>query len=388
MNAVLKYHRFLKEHPALFKGSHDAYTPNTIVDNIISQLNLSNKTILVLYNVEFVIGLVYNFNVDPSNIVFYSDHVNKAKIVQQLGVKYESSFENIIMKSRPILLVNPPYTNGEQDASEIYTNIINRSVDTFNPIAIGGVSPENLVNGGQKKKTLREKLFKKYGLKTLRFLDQKRDWTVPISIDTVCWVMEEGYSGPITVTSRHFNNPYIVPIPLNEYVDGGTQDIHDWLLKIQTADKIKLHSAKIVSQTGNQIKISKDLPDSHKIEQGKEWDSHNSEWRVAFGYMRCNTCAIVPPGPSIANKYRYINFGTDQKAARDFAAYMISEPVRFIMKLIYTSRTLDNPQLEYIPKLNLLQFNNISDAVLYQHWKVNTATQLEIKRIVGNEVPF
>jgi hypothetical protein len=67
---------------------------------------------------------------------------------------------------------------------------------------------------------------------------------------------------------------------------------------------------------------------------------------------------------------------------------MMSEPVRFIMKLIYTSRTLDNPQLAYVPLLNMNSFTAVNDTVLYQHRNVTSTVQQEIKNIVGNEVPF
>ena len=96
----------------------------------------------------------------------------------------------------------------------------------------------------------------------------------------------------------------------------------------------------------------------------------------------------MPPGASIPGKYRYINFGSSEASARKFAAYMLSEPVRFIMKLIYTSRTLDNPQLAYVPKLDMNKFNLINDAVLYQHWNTSIDVQSFIKPTVGDEVPF
>lgn len=371
---------------SMFKGAHEAHTPRTIVDPILSKV--SGQEYLVLFNIEFVVSLVYTSKVDPVNITFYSDHANKSAIARRLGVKYFDKFDIITMKSRPVMLINPPYTNGEQDASEIYTQIISDCIDKFDPVAIGGVSPENLVNGGQKKQKLREKILKKYGLKDLRFLDQKRDWAGKISVDTVFWVVEEGYTGPTTVTSRHANSPYTINGHLSEYVDGANQDVHDWLQRIQTADKIKLRGAKKTGRKGSQIKISKDGADNCIAEQGNEHDSHNTEWRVAFGYMRCNTCAVVPPGISIPGKYRYINFGSSEANARKFAAYMLSEPVRFIMKLIYTSRTLDNPQLAYVPKLDMNKFNKITDDILYKNWVTDPRVRSFIKATVGDEVPF
>jgi hypothetical protein len=385
VNKVNKIYKALKEGLISFDGAHDVYTPQTIVDPILTKV--SGQEYLVLFNIEFVVSLVYTYKVDPMNITFYSDHANKSAIARKLGVKYFEKFDLITMKSRPVMLINPPYTNGEQDASEIYTQIINDCIDKFDPIAIGGVTPENLINGGQKKQTLREKILKKYGLKDLRFLDQKRDWGGKISVDTVFWVVEEAYTGPTTVMSRHSSTAYTINGHLPEYVDGANQDVHNWLQQIQTSDKIRLRGAKKTGRRGSQIKISKDGSDNYIVEQGNEHDSHNTEWRVAFGYMRCNTCAIVPPGISIPGKYRYINFSSEANA-RKFADYMLSEPVRFIMKLIYTSRTLDNPQLAYVPKLDMNKFNNITDAVLYKHWATDPKVQQFIKATIGDEVPF
>lgn len=386
MDTVTKYYSFIKERPALFKGSHDVFTPRVIVEAICNQFQ--HQEYLVLYNIEFVISLVYTYKIDPKNIMFYSDHANKTAIAQKLGVKYETNLDNIFMKSRPVMLINPPYTNGESDASEIYTHIIDNCINKFNPIAIGGVTPENLINGGQKKAALRKKIFKKYGLKDLRFLNQKRDWGGKIKVDTIFWVVEEGYYGPTVVTSRHSDIPYTVSNTLSEYIDGATQDVHDWLLRIQTANKISLKMPKKTGHAGPQIKISKDGIDNYFVEQGQEFYSHNTEWRVAFGYMRCNTCAVIPPGVSIPGKYRYINFGTNESNARKFASYMLSEPVRFIMKLIYTSRTLDNPQLAYVPHIDVNQFNCIDNNVLYQYWNVDPTVQQFIHDTVGDEVPF
>lgn len=386
MDKVTKIYKALKEGVISFDSAHDVYTPPTIVNPILSKI--SGQEYLVLFNIEFLISLVYTYNVDPVNITFYSDHKNKSAIAEKLGIKYIENLNNIQMKSRPVILINPPYTNGEQDASEIYTQLINDCIDKFNPVAIGGVTPENLINGGQKKKTLREKLLKKYGLKDLRFLDQKRDWGGKISVDTIFWVVEEGYTGPTTVMSRHSSLPYVIHGHLSEYVDGANQDVHNWLLKIQTVEKIRLRGSKKTGKQGPQIKISKDGKDNHTIECGNEYESHNTEWRVAFGYMRCNTCAVIPPGISIPGKYRYINFDQSEDNARKFAAYMLSEPVRFIMKLIYTSRTLDNPQLAYVPKLDMNKFNKITDNILYDHWATEFEVRSFIKNTIGDEVPF
>lgn len=381
-----KLYKFIKEEKGLFDGGHNVYTPETVINPILD--NVSGKDFLILYNIEFAISLIYNKNIDPTHIFFFSDHENKNKIAQRLKINFFNNLEEIKMKNRPVLLTNPPYTNGEQDASEIYTDIINSCIDKFNPVAIGGVTPESLINGGQKKASLRKKILDKYGFKSLTFLNQKRDWQEKIKVDTISFVFEENYSGDLKIVSRHHNSPFIVKEKLTEYIDGYTQSIYDWILKSQTTNKINLKTGKKTSQSGIQLKISKDGIDNALTETGDLYDSDNTEWRVAFGYMRCNTCAIVKPGISIPSKYRYLNFGNNETLARNFASYVLSEPIRFILKLTYTSRTLDNPQLSYVPNIDLSQFKTINDQVLYNFWNVDKQSQKEISIVIKDEIPF
>jgi superfamily II DNA or RNA helicase len=329
---------------------------------------------------------------------FYAEHLKNlgAEFYQvnmhdpeefELGIK--KIIEALKMKSRPVLLTNPPYTDGTQGANEIYTAIIDRAINLIDPIAICSVTPENLINGGQKKETLRKKILKNYGLKNVDFLEQNRDWKGDISVDTISLVAEEDYSGLTEVRGRFLNTTYNVDMSnFTELINGETQDIHDWLISAQTTEKLKLLTSVNLGTSGLQIKISKDALDSLEIENGNEHKSHNTEWRVAFGYMRCNTCAVVPPGPSIPGKYRYVTFGSNEDNARKFAQYMLSEPVRFIMMLTYTSRTLDNPQLAYVPMLDLSQFNVISNEVLYNFWNTPKDTQIKINAMVGDKVTF
>jgi hypothetical protein len=390
LSKQLQLVNFLRtESASLFAGSHNVHTTEYVVDQILNNIDTKYGCFLVLYNIEFALILIHKYNVQPKDITFLSDHNNKTNLAKRLNIKCFTLEEEIKMNKRPIMLINPPYTNGSNDASEIYTSIIDNCIEKFNPIAIGGVTPENLMNGGQKKKTLRSKLTNKYNLKYLRFLDQKRDWDGKIKVDTVSWVYDGAYSGNTSVVGRHSNVPYIINTKLDEYVDGGTQSIHDWLISIQTNNKIKLKNPKRNgTQTGSQVKISKEFKDSYTLQAGTKTQSNNNEWRAVFGYMRTNTIAVVPPGASIPGKYRYMPFGQDEELARKFTSYMLSEPVRFIMKLVYTSRTLDNPQLSYIPMLDLTQFEKVDNETLYSYWNLGLDTQAIIKNIVKDEVPF
>lgn len=49
-------------------------TPIEIVDRMVSKTNVMNKTILVLFNLEFLEVLIYKYHIPPKNIFFFADH--------------------------------------------------------------------------------------------------------------------------------------------------------------------------------------------------------------------------------------------------------------------------------------------------------------------------
>jgi hypothetical protein len=69
-----------------FAGSHDFHIDHEIVDQILSQWKSKDGTWLVLFNLEFVISLVYTYNVPSEHITFYSDHPNKSLMAKKLNI--------------------------------------------------------------------------------------------------------------------------------------------------------------------------------------------------------------------------------------------------------------------------------------------------------------
>ena len=105
------YYQVLNNAIALgkFTGAHSVHTPQLLVEEILSRMPLTGK-ILVLFNVEFVISLVYTYNVSPDNITFYSDHLNKEMICKKIGnVNIITSLENNMKFD--VIVSNPPYSN-------------------------------------------------------------------------------------------------------------------------------------------------------------------------------------------------------------------------------------------------------------------------------------
>jgi hypothetical protein len=110
MDKATNFYKFIADRPEFFKGGHDVHTPKGLVEEILSKIELENKTVLVLFNIEFVISLVYTYGVSPENITFYSDHDNKTLMAERFGVKYCTSLDNLMKFD--VIVSNPPYDRG------------------------------------------------------------------------------------------------------------------------------------------------------------------------------------------------------------------------------------------------------------------------------------
>lgn len=131
MNTRLKLFDLLKrESSSLFENSHSEYTPKSVTETVLSSLDLTDKTILVMFNVEFVISLVETYNVPAKNILFYSDHENKNYLVEKFGVKYTTALGDDMKFD--YIVGNPPYTNGQK---LLYTKFFEKALDIAETVA-------------------------------------------------------------------------------------------------------------------------------------------------------------------------------------------------------------------------------------------------------------
>ncbi len=111
MNKIKKFKQFLEVlyKDDEFKGSQNIYTPLELAEEITSKIILKNKSILVLFNVEFVADLVYNKKIKPNQITFYSDNSKKTELVRFLfGIKKVIDQLDTTMKF-DVVIGNPPY---------------------------------------------------------------------------------------------------------------------------------------------------------------------------------------------------------------------------------------------------------------------------------------
>lgn len=131
----------------VFNGAHDAHTPRALCKEILSSIDLSNRTILVLFNIEFVWSLVIDFGIDPGYITFYSDHPNKDKYVNYVGVKSIISNLQAAMKF-DIIVGNPPFQRNNTDAKRwtLWEQFVKKSFDLADTVAM--VTPQSITSPG------------------------------------------------------------------------------------------------------------------------------------------------------------------------------------------------------------------------------------------------
>src|SRR5665213_3879756 len=69
-------------------GLQSVHTPYKLCQDIVGKLKeytgLDDKKICVLFNIEFVEVLIYDFGVKPENIYFFADH--EAELVSAVGL--------------------------------------------------------------------------------------------------------------------------------------------------------------------------------------------------------------------------------------------------------------------------------------------------------------
>jgi len=106
------HYKFIGDRSQLFLGSHLIHTPRGLVEKVLDRVNCQNRTVLIEFNVEFVISMVHTYNIQPSIITFYSDHQNKTLIAQSLGCRVITEIEDDMKFD--VVIGNPPYTNGSK----------------------------------------------------------------------------------------------------------------------------------------------------------------------------------------------------------------------------------------------------------------------------------
>ena len=121
-----------QEKNQFYSGVHIIHTPLGVARNMIESVFVEqhpteNSSILVLFNVEFVFSLVYNFDIEFKNITFFSDHQSKTKLINSLSdsaTEIINDKETLMSKKFDFVFGNPPYDGN----SFLHQKIFNESI--------------------------------------------------------------------------------------------------------------------------------------------------------------------------------------------------------------------------------------------------------------------
>ncbi len=117
--------KFIKEDKSgIFVGGHDVFTPQPLIEEILDQVPAisDDKTVLVLFNIEFVISLVYTYGVNTTNVTFYADHPNKIKMAKRIGVNVITTLENTMKFD--VVVGNPPYQETKETSYKLWNKFL------------------------------------------------------------------------------------------------------------------------------------------------------------------------------------------------------------------------------------------------------------------------
>lgn len=273
------------------------------------------------------------------------------------------------MKKRPVLLINAPYTSGTQDATNKYGAQIENAVTKLNPIAVLNIAPDNFLTGEGTNQKIRNQMIAKYGKPVyIKWLNQSQDWNKTIKIDTELTIWDENSEHKTTqIKSRFERNQYDIKLT-DLIIPSETKEEYEYILSIQTTKKCRVKGFSTTGEKGPQIKLK--TGDKFDVIQGEEFDSNNHLHRQVVGYLRSESLADVPPGPSIPGSYRELVSDyspcSDANISKKFGDYMRSKHTRWLVNLRYNSRSLDSPALSLVPMINLKDLSdNFTDQDIY-----------------------
>ena len=136
MNQIKTFEKFLDREIDIFSDGHSVRTPFSLTNKICNELPLDNliaPKILVLFNVEFVVELVYNKKVPLGHITFYSDSQNKTNLVRKIGVTNIVSKDTLNEdKKFDVIVGNPPFQSSVKGDASLWPIFVRQSFNYCN----------------------------------------------------------------------------------------------------------------------------------------------------------------------------------------------------------------------------------------------------------------
>lgn len=376
------------------------FTPDSVVFPLINQIdNISEKTFAVLYNIEITSYLVEK-GANPDNITFFSDCDVRTRASQSLEletVNIGDNFEGFNnMKKFDVIITNPPYTkmSGNNKGNNIYQDIINKIYTKCNELIV--ICPESFLSGKSFLKIRKEICSFFNNINNIKFLTSN-DWLGQnIAIRTIGFHCNKDNKEQTTIISDQGN--YSISFKDFDYTLINLGDNSNFVQKVlehQSLNKFKLYEG-----TRKTEKI--DIPNTYGIKKIScknkcetihgfgSYELFNDGYfsqkvmenpKVVFGLAQTNAVIPVDKNIGIPNKYVYINCASFNEANK-LADYFMTKFIQLVAFKNRTSKGLNSPQLAFVPVIDMNQFDEINDEVIYNYFGIDE----EMKKYIENEL--
>lgn len=389
-----KVFEFLKnETQQSFATSHNIFTPEKLAEEIVknafyySSYSEYPKNILVCFNLEFLVELVYN-NINVDRIWFLSDHEEKTKFAEKiLGIKnIVNEIEEINDMKFNVILTNPPYTDG--DNKKIYHHFYNKCselLDEDGIIAI--VSPFAIAKGFVGRKVGDKKL----DCQDLVYLNNneiKEKHFPKVGLDNISYsIVKKGYTGlsEIETTEGKFSFDRsklgMIPAKFNKNVLSIIEKMFDGKSNYQRKMNVPTDNFEVVDSS-NTFVITKIL-DTNNVEGYYIKDQDNTmtgEFRFFINTLGKRIYKDETNRMMYKRNGTVLCIKTDSKLERDNLIYLLehnNKLIDFMMEeIVGNGRSPYDTFLLNFKKVDLTKKWNPTD--LYKHFKL---TQTEVDYI-------
>lgn len=400
MNDIDRIYRALEDGVISFEGGHAIYTPKPLVENVLNNINLNGK-ILVMFNLEFVVSLIYTVKIDHKKITFYSDHENKSHFCSALGVKYINKLDHGMKFD--VILANPPYNSavGSKRKNAKNTNNSNIYFDFIKKtIGLASDSMSVIVPAAWMHNEEMSKLIIDAGLESIEWVDPAYFPGVGIRSGISLFKVIRGYTGPITIrkngvvytisrdSTLSFDDPIKFQIVkkarlrnrLDEELSKGPYTVPkgskgsiERLLELDESyskTQSNEHQTRVMIYTGGTIEPARYL--YHRLDQTHP--KYGVVLPTASDKHILGAARIIYPGEGVSDRLKVVYFDTEHEAL-NCVKYLESKLVKFIIDTTKHNDTV-NTNKNSFGNISMLDFTREwSDLDIFNHFKLTSAEQ-------------
>lgn len=367
------------------KNWQNIHTPYDFCEHMISKTTLEEKSILVLFNLEFLEVLIHRFNVPSKNIMFLADCEFEFNIATKRYIVDSNIINNVDniqrelkkLKKFDLCFSNPPYGKGHQHTHLSILMEILKWCDEIIYVHPIGWLLKNKVN--TLKKFLQAKNDLQNRVNEIEFFNPNPIFNIdqmdPCAIEHITGnnnnhikvnyfnqnIYEVDNINDITIFCEQWND-IVKPFKfmIEDFIDK-TKNIFIWNHRITSKDDLtKISNRKYFCQftamqpgTGDKSGIFMHGKDLYKL--------LNKDQDYKVDYVNIN------------NKYGMLVYWFDTEIeVNNFLNYLKTDFVRFCLSIYKTSQSLDDGHMNLIPVMDFTK--SWTDHDLYKYFNIPQET--------------